>query len=228
MVEITWFNESLVYVQLCRHCRNIAYLSFPARLCRDVCESVCRDDLSLNHTKRFHAQALTALHEASEMYMVNLFEDSNLLALHAKRVTVQPRDMQLALRLRGELSDVSSKSRATLEQERLQRAERSKMRSTELKEYVEKGPRAKRTRPLTSEDLQDLVIQERLRKRAAPSATLSVPPPEPDTEAVPDAIPGGSGEVARAGLMDPLLDANVLRAIEDLPVQEKEQEGQQD
>ena len=51
---------------------------------------------------RFQASAIAALQEATEAYMVSLFEDSNLCAIHGKRVTVQPRDMQLARRIRGE------------------------------------------------------------------------------------------------------------------------------
>ena len=51
---------------------------------------------------RFQHSSLEALQEASEAYLVRLFEDTNLCALHAKRVTIMPRDMQLALRLRGE------------------------------------------------------------------------------------------------------------------------------
>ena len=43
-----------------------------------------------------------ALQEASEAYLVSLFEDTNLAAIHAKRVTIQPKDLQLARRLRGE------------------------------------------------------------------------------------------------------------------------------
>ncbi|KAJ1342501.1 hypothetical protein BSLG_002943 [Batrachochytrium salamandrivorans] len=41
---------------------------------------------------------------ASEAYLVGLFEDTNLAAIHAKRVTIQPKDIQLARRLRGERS----------------------------------------------------------------------------------------------------------------------------
>nr|GEV39462.1 histone H3.2-like [Tanacetum cinerariifolium] len=41
-------------------------------------------------------------HEASEAYLVGLFEDTNLCAIHAKRVTIMPKDMQLARRIRGE------------------------------------------------------------------------------------------------------------------------------
>lgn len=51
---------------------------------------------------RFQGQALAALQEAAEAYLVGLFEDTNLCAIHAKRVTIQPRDMQLARRIRGE------------------------------------------------------------------------------------------------------------------------------
>ncbi len=43
-----------------------------------------------------------ALQEAAEAYLVGLFEDSNLCAIHAKRITIMPKDMQLALRIRGE------------------------------------------------------------------------------------------------------------------------------
>ena len=45
-----------------------------------------------------------ALQEAAEAYLVGLFEDTNLCAIHAKRVTIMPKDMQLARRIRGERS----------------------------------------------------------------------------------------------------------------------------
>merc|ERR1712078_469755 len=50
----------------------------------------------------FQGQALLALQEASEMYLVGMFEDTNLAAIHGKRVTIMPRDLQLARRLRGD------------------------------------------------------------------------------------------------------------------------------
>ena len=50
---------------------------------------------------RFQATAIAALQEATEAYMVSLFEDTNLAAIHAKRVTVMSKDMALAKRLRG-------------------------------------------------------------------------------------------------------------------------------
>ena len=50
----------------------------------------------------FQSTAILALQEASEAYLVGLFEDVNLCAIHAKRVTIMPKDMQLARRIRGE------------------------------------------------------------------------------------------------------------------------------
>ena len=51
---------------------------------------------------RFQSAAIGALQEAAEAYSVSLFEDTNLCAIHAKRVTIMPRDMRLARRIRGE------------------------------------------------------------------------------------------------------------------------------
>ena len=50
---------------------------------------------------KFQSQAIFALQEAAESYLVGLFEDTNLCAIHAKRVTIMPRDLQLARRIRG-------------------------------------------------------------------------------------------------------------------------------
>ena len=55
--------------------------------------------------KRWQAEALLALQEACEFYMVHLFEDSNLCAIHAKRVTIMVKDIQLARRIRGVQSE---------------------------------------------------------------------------------------------------------------------------
>ena len=51
---------------------------------------------------RFQSSAVLALQEAAEAYLVGLFEDTNLAAIHAKRVTIMPKDIQLARRIRGE------------------------------------------------------------------------------------------------------------------------------
>ena len=68
------------------------------RLVREIAQKI-----SKNKDLRFQSLAVLALHEASEAYMVGMFEDTNLCALHAKRVTIMPRDILLARRLRGEI-----------------------------------------------------------------------------------------------------------------------------
>ncbi len=55
-----------------------------------------------NSELRFQASSLAALQEATEAYVVGLFEDVNLCALHAGRVTVMTRAMHLARRIRGD------------------------------------------------------------------------------------------------------------------------------
>ena len=68
------------------------------RLVREVAHNVCGTNL------RFQGSAVLALQEVSEAYLIGLFEDTNLCAIHAKRVTIMPKDMQLARRIRGERS----------------------------------------------------------------------------------------------------------------------------
>ncbi|XP_024996441.1 histone H3.3-like [Cynara cardunculus var. scolymus] len=51
---------------------------------------------------RFQSSAVEMLQEAAEAYLVGLFQDTNLCAIHAKRVTITPKDIQLARRIRGE------------------------------------------------------------------------------------------------------------------------------
>ena len=52
---------------------------------------------------RFQSTAIMALQEAAEAYLIGIMEDTNLCALHAKRVTIMPKDMQLARRIRGSM-----------------------------------------------------------------------------------------------------------------------------
>jgi histone H3 len=63
------------------------------RLVREICQD---KDL------KFQSTAMLALQEALEAYLINLFEWTNLAAIHAKRVTIMPKDMQLARHIRGE------------------------------------------------------------------------------------------------------------------------------
>jgi len=73
-----------------------------SRLIREVAQSV----VGYNVTEfRFQSAAIMALQEAAEAFLVTLFEDTVLCAIHAKRVTIMPRDMQLARRIRGDRTE---------------------------------------------------------------------------------------------------------------------------
>lgn len=66
-----------------------------ARLVREIQNGMTRTPY------RWQGSAILALQEAAEAHLVGLFEDSNLCAIHGKRVTIMPKDMQLARRIRG-------------------------------------------------------------------------------------------------------------------------------
>jgi histone H3 len=70
------------------------------RLIKEIAHSQCGHRIP---NLRFQSTALLALQEAVEAYMVQLFEDTVLCCIHARRVTIMPRDMILARRIRGEL-----------------------------------------------------------------------------------------------------------------------------
>ena len=65
------------------------------RLVRQICSGIDSDI-------RFQSQALVALQESSEAYLTGVFEDSNLCAIHANRVTMMKKDMDIARRIRGD------------------------------------------------------------------------------------------------------------------------------
>ena len=74
-----------------------------ARLVREITQTY--NSAPSEGEKRWQAEALMALQEACEYYLVHLFEDSNLCAIHAKRVTIMVKDIQLARRIRGAASE---------------------------------------------------------------------------------------------------------------------------
>jgi histone H3 len=76
--------------------RDIALESFPGKI-----------DL------RFQSTAVVALWESLEAYLVGMFEDTQLAAIHAKRVTIQPKDIQLVRRIRKEKDAFQSARQAT-------------------------------------------------------------------------------------------------------------------
>ena len=69
-----------------------------SRLVREITQSIPGHKTDL----RWTVHALEAIHEAVEAYAVQLFERSNLCAIHGKRVTIQPKDMDLVLKVREE------------------------------------------------------------------------------------------------------------------------------
>ena len=71
------------------------------RLVREIAQDLGKMSI------RFQSGAIIALQEASKAYLVGLLKDANLCAVHAKRVTIMPKDIQLARRIRGERNEDS-------------------------------------------------------------------------------------------------------------------------
>ena len=75
------------------------------RLVREITHDLVNDqnnDRQFQAGLRFQSTAILGLQEAAEAYLVGLFEDANICAIHAKRVTIMPKDIELARRIRGE------------------------------------------------------------------------------------------------------------------------------
>ena len=93
------YRPGRLALQEIRHyqkCTNLLIRKLPfQRLIRELAQKFKVD-------VRFRSFALMALQEAAEAYLVRLFEDTNLCAIHAKRVTIMPKDIQLVRRIRGE------------------------------------------------------------------------------------------------------------------------------
>lgn len=79
---------------------DLLMLKLPfSRLVREIAQSIL--PFQAGQELRWQSQAIQALQEASEAFLVHLFEDTNLCAIHGKRVTIMQKDIQLARRLRG-------------------------------------------------------------------------------------------------------------------------------
>jgi len=72
------------------------------RLVREIMEKLNAESGVEGKPMRVQSTAILALQEAAEAYLIGLFEDTNLCAIHAKRVTIMPKDLRLARRIRGE------------------------------------------------------------------------------------------------------------------------------
>ena len=72
------------------------------RLAREIVQDLnTRVSFPRHDMNRFQSTSLLAMQESVEAFSVGLFEDANLCAIHARRVTIMPKDMQLALQVRG-------------------------------------------------------------------------------------------------------------------------------
>ena len=85
------------YCNVCCYCCSISVCFFAEFVNKEIFGVIL-----LQTDLRFQSHAVLALQEAAEAYLVGLFEDTNLCAIHAKRVTIMPKDIQLARRIRGE------------------------------------------------------------------------------------------------------------------------------
>ena len=88
--------------RLMYRCVPVGLLHCTTHMCLSCCRLVREVAQDFKEDLRFQSEAILALQHASEAYLVGLFEDTNLCAIHAKRVTILPKDIQLARRIRGE------------------------------------------------------------------------------------------------------------------------------
>ena len=95
-----------------RHYQKTVELLIPrssfSRVVREIHENVAYEFNRYHRGRqrmqasRWSPQAIEAVQEITEAYIISLFEDTNLAAIHAKRVTITKKDMQLCRRIRGE------------------------------------------------------------------------------------------------------------------------------
>ncbi len=93
-----WRPGTVALREIRKYQKNTELLMRKAPFQRLVREIACEIKSDL----RMQSTTLLALQEAAEAYLVGLFNDTNECALHAKRVTIMPKDMRLAQRIRGE------------------------------------------------------------------------------------------------------------------------------
>ncbi len=89
---------TVVLQEICKFQKNTDLLIAKAPFSHLICEVAATFKTDL----QFQMSAITCLQEAAEAYLVSLFEDTNLVAIHAKCVTIIPKDIQLAKHIRGE------------------------------------------------------------------------------------------------------------------------------
>ena len=93
------FKAGTVALREIKRYQKSTALLLPRAPFQRVVRSIC---MEIDSSLRCQAQALIALQEAAEAYLVGVFEDANLCCIHARRVTIRKQDMELARRIRGE------------------------------------------------------------------------------------------------------------------------------
>ena len=96
---ISWYQK----------CTELLILKLPfQRLVRELTEKVIKEHFTQfsEGGLRYQLGAIGALHEASEDYLIRLLSDANLCAIHAKCITIMPKDMHLARKIRGETDKI--------------------------------------------------------------------------------------------------------------------------
>ena len=99
LVWIGRFRLGVLTLHEIRHYQKSSTLLIRKLLFQRLVREIAQD---FKMDLRFQSAAILCLQEAAEAYLVRLFEDMNLCAIQAKRVTITPRDLQLARRIRGE------------------------------------------------------------------------------------------------------------------------------
>lgn len=98
-IPIRRYRPGTVALRQIRQYQKNTELLIPKLPFRRLIRSIATN---IDNQKRFQATALLALQESAEAYLVSIFEDANLCAIHAQRITIQPKDVHLAIRIRGE------------------------------------------------------------------------------------------------------------------------------
>ncbi|XP_013777404.1 histone H3-like centromeric protein cnp1 [Limulus polyphemus] len=92
-------TRALLEIRKFQKSTNLLLRKLPfSRVVREICQELS----SLQY--RWEATAILCLQEAAEAYLVHLFEDAYLCSIHARRVTLQPKDIHLARRIRGSVN----------------------------------------------------------------------------------------------------------------------------
>ena len=97
--RVGWFRPGVMALHEIRHYQKSSALLIRKLPFQRLVREIAQDFKTNLH---FQSVAILCLQEAAEAYLVRLFEDTNLCAIHAKRVTITPKDLQLARRIRGE------------------------------------------------------------------------------------------------------------------------------